>query len=96
MHLQVLRRVLRKCASVTDETKMLVPDGRCLRHLVPFLFTKYLQEAFGCYLVVQMTDDEKYLWKNLQLSELRMTLRENVRDIIAYGASGVPQAIKGT
>jgi tryptophanyl-tRNA synthetase len=32
-----------------------------------------------------MTDDEKYLWKDLELSALEHTLRENVRDIIAYG-----------
>merc|ERR1711990_818901 len=56
-----------------------------LGHLIPFLFTKYLQDTFGCYLVIQMTDDEKYLWKDLELSELEKTLRENVRDIIAYG-----------
>lgn len=56
-----------------------------LGHLVPFMFTKYLQDAFGCCLVIQMTDDEKYLWKDLTLEELEHTLRENVRDIIALG-----------
>jgi hypothetical protein len=30
-----------------------------LGHLIPFIFTKYLQDAFGCCLVIQMTDDEK-------------------------------------
>lgn len=40
---------------------------------------------FKCNLVIQMTDDEKYLWKNLTLDELHTTLRENVRDIIAMG-----------
>jgi tryptophanyl-tRNA synthetase len=29
-------------------------------HLVPFMFTKYLQEAFNVILVIQMTDDEKF------------------------------------
>eukprot|EP00041_Stephanoeca_diplocostata_P013811 m.244683 g.244683 ORF g.244683 m.244683 type:complete len:539 (-) comp19476_c1_seq1:272-1888(-) len=56
-----------------------------LGHLVPFMFTKYLQDAFKCNLVIQMTDDEKYLWKNLSLDELHTTLRENIRDIIAMG-----------
>jgi tryptophanyl-tRNA synthetase len=56
-----------------------------LGHLIPFFFTKYLQDAFGCNLVIQMTDDEKYLWKDLTLEQLAHTLKENVRDIIAYG-----------
>lgn len=30
-----------------------------LGHLIPFMFTKYLQDAFDCPLVIQMTDDEK-------------------------------------
>jgi uncharacterized membrane protein YqiK len=34
-----------------------------LGHLIPFLFTKYLQDAFNCPLVIQMTDDEKFLFK---------------------------------
>ena len=34
-----------------------------LGHLVPFLFTAWLQKAFQCPLVVQMTDDEKFLFK---------------------------------
>eukprot|EP00179_Madagascaria_erythrocladioides_P027185 CAMPEP_0198334408 /NCGR_PEP_ID=MMETSP1450-20131203/19592_1 /TAXON_ID=753684 ORGANISM="Madagascaria erythrocladiodes, Strain CCMP3234" /NCGR_SAMPLE_ID=MMETSP1450 /ASSEMBLY_ACC=CAM_ASM_001115 /LENGTH=416 /DNA_ID=CAMNT_0044038995 /DNA_START=104 /DNA_END=1354 /DNA_ORIENTATION=+ len=54
-------------------------------HLVPFMFTKYLQDAFGCPLVVQMTDDEKYLWKGLDMRTAREYMRENVRDIIALG-----------
>ena len=34
-----------------------------LGHLVPFMFTKWLQEAFKVPLVIQLTDDEKFLWK---------------------------------
>jgi tryptophanyl-tRNA synthetase len=34
-----------------------------LGHLVPFLFTAWLQKAFRCPLVIQMTDDEKFLFK---------------------------------
>ena len=35
-------------------------------HLVPMIFTQYLQEAFQCNLVIQMTDDEKYLYKDFE------------------------------
>lgn len=32
-------------------------------HLIPFHFTRWLQETFDCPLVIQLTDDEKYLFK---------------------------------
>ena len=34
-----------------------------LGHLIPFMFTKWLQDAFKVPLVIQLTDDEKFLWK---------------------------------
>jgi tryptophanyl-tRNA synthetase len=37
-------------------------DALHFGHLIPFLFTKYLQEAFNVPLVIQMTGDEKFLW----------------------------------
>ncbi|CAI9623899.1 unnamed protein product [Staurois parvus] len=54
-------------------------------HLVPFIFTKWLQEVFDVPLVVQMTDDEKYLWKDLTIEETYQYTLENARDIIACG-----------
>lgn len=56
-----------------------------LGHLVPFMFTKYLQDAFRCPLVIQMTDDEKFLWKDLPLEETYRLTHENAKDIIACG-----------
>ncbi|CAJ1934823.1 unnamed protein product [Cylindrotheca closterium] len=61
-----------------------------LGHLVPFLFTKWLQDAFKVPLVIQMTDDEKFLFKGEFTAEngdnldhyASLTL-ENARDIIA-------------
>lgn len=39
-------------------------------HLIPFLFTKWLQDTFDCPLVIQITDDEKFLFKrDLDLDE---------------------------
>jgi tryptophanyl-tRNA synthetase len=40
-----------------------------LGHLVPFTMTKWLQDTFQCPLVIQLTDDEKFLWKNMPLEE---------------------------
>jgi tryptophanyl-tRNA synthetase len=56
-----------------------------LGHLVPFHFTKYLQDAFNVPLVIQLTDDEKTLWKELEFEEARRLGRANARDIIACG-----------
>ena len=36
-------------------------------------------------LVIQMTDDEKFLWKDLQLEEAHRLAYENAKDIIACG-----------
>merc|ERR1719183_1712775 len=55
-------------------------------HLVPFLFTKYLQEAFNVPLVIQLTDDEKFYYKEkLTLEEAHRLAYLNAKDIIACG-----------
>uniref|UniRef100_A0A8C5QYC4 Tryptophan--tRNA ligase, cytoplasmic n=1 Tax=Leptobrachium leishanense TaxID=445787 RepID=A0A8C5QYC4_9ANUR len=56
-----------------------------LGHLIPFIFTKWLQDVFDVPLVVQMTDDEKYLWKDLTLEKAYQYTIENAKDIIACG-----------
>lgn len=32
-------------------------------HLIPMMMTKWLQDTFDCPLVIQLTDDEKFLFK---------------------------------
>lgn len=56
-----------------------------LGHAVPFLLCKYLQDKFNCTIVIQITDDEKYIWKNITLEESIKYGRENSKDIIAFG-----------
>jgi len=56
-----------------------------LGHLLPFMFTKWLQDVFKCPLVIQLTDDEKFLWKDLALDECHRLGFENTKDIIAMG-----------
>ena len=46
---------------------------------------RYLQDAFKVPLVIQLTDDEKFMWKNLGIDEARRLARENAKDIIACG-----------
>lgn len=56
-----------------------------LGHLIPFMLTKWLQEALDVPLVIQLTDDEKTLWKDLKPEEAIRLARENAKDIIAMG-----------
>lgn len=68
-------------------------DSMHLGHLLPFIFCKYLQDVFGCPMVIQITDDEKYFYQPQQsekfkpkdlnwFSEIAL---ENIKDIIACG-----------
>lgn len=56
-----------------------------LGHLIPFILSKWLQDVFEVPLVIQLTDDEKFLWKDLSLKEVMKLARENAKDIIACG-----------
>ncbi|XP_071511605.1 tryptophan--tRNA ligase, cytoplasmic-like [Diadema antillarum] len=54
-------------------------------HLIPFIFTKWLQDVFNVPLVIQLTDDEKFLWKDLKAEEALKLAYENAKDIISCG-----------
>lgn len=58
-------------------------------HMVPFLFTKYLQDALQAVLVIQMSDDEKYSFKGKtdghNLEYYNNLTYKNAKDIIACG-----------
>ncbi|OAG30141.1 tryptophanyl-tRNA synthetase [Nematocida displodere] len=56
-----------------------------LGHAVPFMFCRYLQERFNCKIVIQMTDDEKYIWKDIALKDSINYTVENAKDIISFG-----------
>ena len=53
-----------------------------LGHLVPFIMTKWLQDTFDVPLVVQLTDDEKFLWKDLELEECEHLARQNSKGLV--------------
>lgn len=46
---------------------------------------RWLQETFNVPLVIQLTDDEKTLWKDLTVEQAMKLSRENAKDIIAMG-----------
>jgi tryptophanyl-tRNA synthetase len=57
-----------------------------LGHLIPFMFTKWLKETFNVPLVIQITDDEKFFWKeDMELQSAYELGRANVKDILACG-----------
>lgn len=56
-----------------------------LGHLIPFMFCKWLQDTFQVPLVIQLTDDEKSIWKNIALEDTIQLSYSNSKDIIACG-----------
>lgn len=55
-------------------------------HMVPFMFCKWLQDTFHAPLVIQLTDDEKFLFKqDLKLEEANKHAYSNAKDIISFG-----------
>lgn len=63
------------------------PSGHThLGHLMPWMFTKYLQDTFDAPLYFQMTDDEKFMYKpELTIKEAQSFTYENALDVIALG-----------
>jgi len=59
--------------------------GTHLGHIMPWMFNKWIQDTFDVDMLFQMTDDEKFLFKNLALDETRSFAYENALDIIALG-----------
>ncbi|KAL4065295.1 hypothetical protein J3A83DRAFT_4375820 [Scleroderma citrinum] len=61
-------------------------DSMHIGHMIPFTFTKWLQDVFNVPLVIQLTDDEKFLFKHeLKVEQTHEFARRNARDIIAVG-----------
>jgi tryptophanyl-tRNA synthetase len=99
LHLQLQRRLFfshRDLNTVLElyekGTKFVLYTGRGpsgpvhIGHLVPWIFTRHLQEKFGTRLYFQMTDDEKFLVDdNATLSETRKFAYDNALDLIALG-----------
>jgi tryptophanyl-tRNA synthetase len=63
------------------------PSGMVhMGHLMPWIFTKYLQDKFGSKLLFQLTDDEKFLHNQARTrDEIKHFTYENILDIIAVG-----------
>jgi tryptophanyl-tRNA synthetase len=63
------------------------PSGEVhLGHMVPWMFTKWLQDVYDVELWFQMTDDEKFLFKQeLSLEEANRLAYENALDVLAVG-----------
>ncbi|MCW4005561.1 MAG: tryptophan--tRNA ligase [Candidatus Bathyarchaeota archaeon] len=99
LHLQIQRHIffshrdLDTVLNLYEQGKKFVlytgrgPSGPVhIGHLVPWIFTKHLQEKFDTRLYFQMTDDEKYLISDrATLKQTRQNAYENALDLIAVG-----------
>lgn len=57
-----------------------------LGHLLPLTFTKYLQDKFKSKCIIQLTDDEKFLFKqNISPKQAYDIAYDNALDMIALG-----------
>uniref|UniRef100_A0A3B0MJS4 tryptophan--tRNA ligase n=1 Tax=Theileria annulata TaxID=5874 RepID=A0A3B0MJS4_THEAN len=57
-----------------------------LGHLIPFIFTCWLQKSFNVPVVIMLSDDEKFVFREeLELENVRSLALENAKDIIAVG-----------
>ena len=63
-------------------------DHTHIGHLVPWIFTRWLQERFHVKLIFQLTDDEKFLFnEDLDLEKTHSIALDNALDIISLGFS---------
>jgi tryptophanyl-tRNA synthetase len=99
LHIQLRRKLFfshRDLDTVLDlyekGTKFVLYTGRGpsgpvhIGHLVPWIFTKHLQDAFDTKLYFQMTDDEKFLVDDeLMLRETTERGYDNALDLVALG-----------
>ena len=61
-------------------------DAMHIGHTIPFEFTKWLQDVFDVPLVIMLTDDEKFLFKEkLTQPAVYEFARQNAKDIISIG-----------
>src|SRR3989338_7190592 len=63
------------------------PSGKVhLGHIMPWLFTKWLQDIFDVELWFQFPDEEKMLFKkDISFSDTKKFLEDNMLDVIALG-----------
>jgi tryptophanyl-tRNA synthetase len=99
LHLQLRRKIFfshRDLDMVLDlyekGTRFVLYTGRGpsgpvhIGHLVPWIFTRHLQEKFGTRLYFQVTDDEKFVVDDeLRLEDTKRFAYENALDLIALG-----------
>ncbi len=61
-------------------------SGIHIGHMLPWFFTRWLQEKFKATLYFQVTDDEKFLFKDFEdLGQATKVGYDNILDVIAMG-----------
>ncbi len=60
-------------------------DAMHIGHLIPFMFTKWMQDTFNCPLVIQISDDEKAAFKPIPFENIYKMGFGNAKEIISCG-----------
>ncbi len=64
----------------------IAPSGSMhLGHLIPFIFTQWLQEKFGVDVLIQIPDEEKALIRNVSFEEVHKLAYDDALNIVALG-----------
>lgn len=50
-----------------------------------FSYFRWLQEVFNVPVVIQLTDDETVLWKDLKVENVNKLVKETTKEIISMG-----------
>src|SRR3989344_7851599 len=63
------------------------PSGKVhIGHLIPWIFTKWLQDKFNVDLYFQFPNEEKFLFnKDMTFEQVQIYLQDNILDVIALG-----------
>ena len=62
------------------------PSGSMhIGHMLQFIFTKWLQDSFDVDLVIQITDDEKKIVRNVPSEKIDEYVRDDVLNILSLG-----------
>lgn len=62
------------------------PSGEMhIGHIIPFYFTKWIQERFDVNVYIQVTDDEKYWANEMDFDEIDHYAERNIKNIAAVG-----------
>lgn len=68
-----------------DKSGNYISASMHIGHCIPFMLTKWLQDVLDCIVIIQISDDEKFYFKDMKFEDVYKLGFENAKDIIAFG-----------